>query len=494
MKDYSFGNFLHKLRKRLGLSQYQLGMLVGVSDKAVSKWENGSAKPQAQILYKLSDILGVTVDELLACKYRSSIKENKKGVFAMKKKLWEKARQNLYNHYGNALPVEILNRYFSEFAELQETDIIVYFDLLSEIQTMADKLGEHIRVKGAAGASFVAFVLGATQINPLKPHYFCPHCRKIEFDETALCGWDLSPKNCSCGREYLRDGHNLPFETLRFFIHKNVHFDLSVSHGLYTTVRELISTYFNGNIVVTLIRKNHPNLETIVIINEEISDVADGEKLPFEEYYDRLRQYAAITLTVNDDLDSLRLLEKETGTSFKDVDFTHPHVLEAFQKGNTGGIPEFRSDYLKTMIKEVSPVAFHDLIQILGLSHGTGVWSDNAQILIKDGKSVGEVISYRDDVFHYIQKQMEARGISNTGYAYKIMEDTRRGVYARSGVSDELKQQLSFLGIDDWFAESIEKIRYLFPKAHGILYARDEFILMWYKLNYPETFQKIETA
>ncbi len=57
MKDYSFGNFLHKLRKRLGLSQYQLGMLVGVSDKAVSKWENGSAKPQAQILYKLSDIL-----------------------------------------------------------------------------------------------------------------------------------------------------------------------------------------------------------------------------------------------------------------------------------------------------------------------------------------------------------------------------------------------------------------------------------------------------
>lgn len=41
MRDYSFGNFISALRERRGLSQYQLGALVGVSDKAVSKWENG---------------------------------------------------------------------------------------------------------------------------------------------------------------------------------------------------------------------------------------------------------------------------------------------------------------------------------------------------------------------------------------------------------------------------------------------------------------------
>ena len=39
MKDYSFRNFLSELRERSGLSQYQLGSLVGVSNKAVSKWE-----------------------------------------------------------------------------------------------------------------------------------------------------------------------------------------------------------------------------------------------------------------------------------------------------------------------------------------------------------------------------------------------------------------------------------------------------------------------
>lgn len=84
MRDYSFGNFLHELRSRRGLTQYQLGALVGVSDKAVSKWENGSSKPQSNILYKLSDVLGVSVDELLTCKYHFSEKKDTKGVFAMK--------------------------------------------------------------------------------------------------------------------------------------------------------------------------------------------------------------------------------------------------------------------------------------------------------------------------------------------------------------------------------------------------------------------------
>ena len=46
MRDYSFGNYISTLRERMGLSQYQLGVLVGVSDKAVSKWENGASKPR----------------------------------------------------------------------------------------------------------------------------------------------------------------------------------------------------------------------------------------------------------------------------------------------------------------------------------------------------------------------------------------------------------------------------------------------------------------
>ncbi|MBQ9009156.1 MAG: helix-turn-helix transcriptional regulator [Clostridia bacterium] len=64
-RDYLFGNRLMKLRKQNRLTQFQLGRLIGVSDKAVSKWENGSAKPSTDSCTKLAEVLHVTVDEIL---------------------------------------------------------------------------------------------------------------------------------------------------------------------------------------------------------------------------------------------------------------------------------------------------------------------------------------------------------------------------------------------------------------------------------------------
>ena len=65
MNDYGFGNFLYELRTEKGLSQSELGRLVGVSNKAVSKWEMGAAKPRPEKLARLAEIFGVTIEELL---------------------------------------------------------------------------------------------------------------------------------------------------------------------------------------------------------------------------------------------------------------------------------------------------------------------------------------------------------------------------------------------------------------------------------------------
>ena len=65
MNDFNFGNRLYELRKKAGLSQALLGKAVGVSNKAVSKWESGKAKPGVDVIRRLSDVLGVSVDELL---------------------------------------------------------------------------------------------------------------------------------------------------------------------------------------------------------------------------------------------------------------------------------------------------------------------------------------------------------------------------------------------------------------------------------------------
>ena len=68
MNDYAFGNFIYTLRTEKGLSQTQLGEMLGVTNKAVSKWENSSAKPNTALLPKIAEIFEITVEELFACK------------------------------------------------------------------------------------------------------------------------------------------------------------------------------------------------------------------------------------------------------------------------------------------------------------------------------------------------------------------------------------------------------------------------------------------
>lgn len=62
---YDFGNRLYELRTRKNLTQKELGRLLGVSNKAVSKWETGEAKPRVDTMNKLARILGISVGELM---------------------------------------------------------------------------------------------------------------------------------------------------------------------------------------------------------------------------------------------------------------------------------------------------------------------------------------------------------------------------------------------------------------------------------------------
>lgn len=65
MNDYRFGNFIYEKRRLSGLSQSQVARLLGVTDKAVSKWENGRAKPTTETLRKMARLFQVSVEELL---------------------------------------------------------------------------------------------------------------------------------------------------------------------------------------------------------------------------------------------------------------------------------------------------------------------------------------------------------------------------------------------------------------------------------------------
>ena len=79
----NFGDFLYTLRKEKGMTQANLATLLGVTNKAVSKWETGEAMPETNLLLPLSRIFGVTVDELLAGK-RNVDNENSSKEYSCK--------------------------------------------------------------------------------------------------------------------------------------------------------------------------------------------------------------------------------------------------------------------------------------------------------------------------------------------------------------------------------------------------------------------------
>lgn len=66
MDTVKTGKFLKELRKGMGLTQEQLGEKVGVTNKTVSRWETGSYLPPVECLEMLSDIYGVSINEIVS--------------------------------------------------------------------------------------------------------------------------------------------------------------------------------------------------------------------------------------------------------------------------------------------------------------------------------------------------------------------------------------------------------------------------------------------
>lgn len=64
MNNFNFGNYICELREKKSLSQSELGEKLGVTNKAVSKWENGVSYPSTKLMLPLAEILGVTIEDL----------------------------------------------------------------------------------------------------------------------------------------------------------------------------------------------------------------------------------------------------------------------------------------------------------------------------------------------------------------------------------------------------------------------------------------------
>ncbi len=79
MNQEKIGKFIAKRRKAKGFTQMQLAEKLGITDRAVSKWETGKAMPDTAVMLQLCDVLGINVNELLSGEEFSMENSNQKN-------------------------------------------------------------------------------------------------------------------------------------------------------------------------------------------------------------------------------------------------------------------------------------------------------------------------------------------------------------------------------------------------------------------------------
>lgn len=98
MDQVKIGRFISERRKNAGLTQIQLAEMLGITDRAVSKWETGRALPDSSIMLELCGILKITVNDLLCgevIKMDNYNKETEKQLLDMVKEKEESDRRLL---------------------------------------------------------------------------------------------------------------------------------------------------------------------------------------------------------------------------------------------------------------------------------------------------------------------------------------------------------------------------------------------------------------
>ena len=452
----------------------------------------------------------------------------------------------LHQLYGSHPVSLIKERMEKEYEAITSNGfgVIYYIAHLLVKKSLDD--GYMVGSRGSVGSSFVAFLANITEVNPLPAHYRCESCFYVEFVDEVGSGFDLDNKKCACGKDLTVDGQDIPFETfLGFEGDKVPDIDLNFSNVYQEFAHAYTKTLFGEKNVIragtigTLANKTafgyargygedqHFALDTkdakyswlasgvegvkrttgqhpggiIVIPNEnsvyEFTPIQYPANNPdsawktthfeFADIHDNLLK---LDILGHLDPSAMKLLEEVSGIDPKTVPLNDPLVMSLFSSNkalkldtrypfdSTGavGLPEFGTSFVREMLRVTQPRNFSDLVRISGLSHGTDVWLNNAKDLVLSGKTLKDVIGCRDDIMVTLIHQGLPPKI-----AFDIMENVRKGKGLKSEWIDIMKQH----GVDDWYIDSCQKIKYMFPKAHAVAYVLMAVRVAYYKLYYP---------
>ncbi len=458
-----------------------------------------------------------------------------------------------YEIYGNPLPQVIETRLSKELNGIISHGYSVIYYLAHRIVKKGNEDGYVIGSRGSVGSSVAAFFAGITEVNPLEPHYVCPHCHHLEWTLSQYpdcrSGYDLPDKKCpECGCEMIHDGQNIPFETfLGFEAEKVPDIDLNFAGEYQKTAHEYVKellgeqNVFRAGTIETVADKTayakardyiawlgqdpdtysrnklsylasgcvdvkrttgqHPGGLIVIPKGYSVTDFTPIQYPADEKDADWMTthfDYRSIHDTVlkidllgHVDPMALKMMCDSTGVDIHSIPFNDPKVLSLFSSSNelnlssdflhqtngALGLPEFGTPFVRGILDATKPKTFSDLVIISGISHGTGVWNGNAEDLITEGTAtLREVIGCRDDIMSYLI----SKGLSSS-VAFSIMEDVRRG----RGIKEEYRKVMEANNIPEYYINSCNKIRYLFPKGHATAYVMMAVRVAYFKIYYP---------
>ena len=377
--------------------------------------------------------------------------------------------------YGDTLPEIVSARLEQEIKPIIGHGFAALYMIAERLVKKSNADGYIVGSRGSVGSSFVATMLGITEVNPLPPHWHCPKCRHSEFitDGTVNCGYDLPDKVCpECGTTMQKDGHDIPFAVfLGFDGDKVPDIDLNFSgeyqskahkyteilFGKYNVYRAgtiatvadktafgLVRKYYEEHGIhkqgafVSQVAKHcqgvkkttgqHPAGMMVVPRDVDVhyftplqrpADDKESKIITTHfDYHSITERLVKLDILGHDDPTVLKMLEDLTGVNLYDIPFDDKETMSLFANTDT------------------KPNCFSDLVRISGFSHGTDVWLGNAQELIKAGTcTLKNAISARDDIMTYLIY----KGVDPL-LSFKTMEGVRKGRGIADEVADELRK------------------------------------------------------